>query len=53
MTYAVPVLCYGAYCNDDYHPIYATSIDGKDKSASDNDDAVPTNDDMEDNSCAL
>ena len=37
--------------DDDYHPIYATSIDVKDELASDDDDAVPTNDHMEDNSC--
>ena len=38
--------------DDDYHPIYATSIDGQDESASDNDDLVQTNDDMEENSCS-
>ena len=38
--------------DDDYHPIYATSIDGQDKSASDDDDLVPTNDNMEENSCS-
>ena len=37
--------------NNDYHPIYATSIDSQDESASDDDDLVPTNDDMEENSC--
>ena len=37
--------------DNDYHPIYATSIDSKDESASDDDDVGPTNDDMEDNSC--
>ena len=37
--------------DDNYHPIYATSIDGQDKSASDNDDVVPTNDDMEGIAC--
>ena len=37
--------------DDNYHPIYATSIDGQDESASDDDDLVPTNDGMEDNSC--
>ena len=35
--------------DDDYHPIYATSIDGKDKLASDDDDLVPTIDEMADN----
>ena len=56
-TNVLPSFCQdpGAHsiddADDDYHPIYATSIDGKDESASDDDDAVPTNDDMEDNSC--
>ena len=38
--------------DDDYHPIYATSIDGQDKSASDDDNLVQTNDVMEENSCS-
>ena len=52
-----PSFCHdpGDHSLDDadgnYHPIYATSIDGKDKLASNDDDLVPTNDDMEDNSC--
>ena len=36
--------------DDDYHPIHATSTDGKDESAFDN-DMWPTNDDMEENYC--
>ena len=38
--------------DDDYHPIYATSIDAQDELASDDDDLVQTNDDMEENSCS-
>ena len=36
--------------DDDYHPIYATSIDGQDELASNNDNLVWTNDVMEENS---
>ena len=38
--------------DNDYHPIYATSIDGQDESASDDDNLVQTNDNMEENSCS-
>ena len=38
--------------DDEYHPIYATSIDVQDELASDDDDLVQTNDDMEENSCS-
>ena len=38
--------------DNDYHPIYATSIDGQEELASDNDNLVTTNDDMEENSCS-
>ena len=38
--------------DNDYHPIYATSIDGQDKLASNDDNLVQTNDVMEENSCS-
>ena len=38
--------------DDDYHPINATSIDGQDELASNDDNLVQTNDVMEENSCS-
>ena len=38
--------------DDDYQPIYSTSIDGQDELASDDDNLVQTNDVMEENSCS-
>ena len=54
----VPSLCpdFGDHslddADDDYHPIYATSIDGQDELASNDVNSVQTNDVMEENSCS-